>query len=162
MAFVDVTLGDSAGLAVLHHVRALAPSVTVFALTHADRLDSGSAGRGARRCGGAGQADLRRRALNALSDVRTRIGERLERADLLRAARSAARGASLSGDIAEIASAKSRREAAQRIAQVIAAGRAPSRWSCTCRPPKVRASCCAQRCSAKSSRRRRFARRWKR
>jgi hypothetical protein len=31
--------------------------------------------------------------LNALSDVRTRIGERLERADLLRAARSAARGA---------------------------------------------------------------------
>jgi GGDEF domain-containing protein len=58
--------------------------------------------------------------MNALSDVRTRIAERLERADLLKAARSAARGASLSGDIAEIASAKSRREAAQRVAQVIA------------------------------------------
>jgi len=36
-----VTLGDSAGLAVLHHVRALAPNVSVFALTRADRLDLG-------------------------------------------------------------------------------------------------------------------------
>jgi DNA-binding response OmpR family regulator/GGDEF domain-containing protein len=120
VAFVDVTLGDSAGLAVLHHVRALAPNVAVFALTGADRLDLGVQ---AVALGGAGvlvkplSGD---ELLNALSDVRTRIGERLERADLLRAARSAARGASLSGDIAEIASAKTRREAAQRIAAVIA------------------------------------------
>jgi DNA-binding response OmpR family regulator/GGDEF domain-containing protein len=120
VAFVDVTLGDSAGLAVLHHVRALAPSVAVFALTSADRLDLGVQ---AVALGGAGvlvkplSGD---ELMNSLSDVRTRIGERLERADLLKAARSAARGASLSGDIAEIASAKSRREAAQRVAQVIA------------------------------------------
>jgi DNA-binding response OmpR family regulator/GGDEF domain-containing protein len=120
VAFVDVTLGDGAGLAVLHHVRALAPSVSVFALTRPDRLDLGVQ---AVALGGAGvlvtplSGD---ELLSALSDVRTRIGERLERADLLRAARSAARGASLSGDIAEIASAKSRREAAQRIAQVMA------------------------------------------
>ncbi len=120
VAFVDVTLGDSAGLAVLHHVRALAPSVVVFALTRADRLDLGVQ---AVALGGAGvlvQPISGDELLNALSDVRTRIGERLERADLLKAARSAARGASLSGDIAEIASAKSRREAAQRVAQVMA------------------------------------------
>lgn len=120
IAFVDVTLGDSAGLAVLHHVRALAPNVSVFALTAPDRLDLGVQ---AVALGGAGvlvkplSGD---ELLNALSDVRTRLGERLERAELLRAARSAARGATLSGDIAEIASAKSRREAAQRVAQVIA------------------------------------------
>src|SRR5262249_32578710 len=41
IAFVDVTLGDGAGLAVLHHIRALAPNVTVFALTTADRLTLG-------------------------------------------------------------------------------------------------------------------------
>jgi DNA-binding response OmpR family regulator/GGDEF domain-containing protein len=120
VAFVDVTLGDSAGLAVLHHVRALAPSVAVFALTRADRLDLGVQ---AVALGGAGvlvQPISGDELMNALSDVRTRIGERLERADLLKAARSAARGASLSGDIAEIASAKSRREAAQRVAQVMA------------------------------------------
>jgi DNA-binding response OmpR family regulator/GGDEF domain-containing protein len=120
VAFVDVTLGDSAGLAVLHHVRALAPSVAVFALTRADRLDLGVQ---AVALGGAGvlvQPISGDELMNALSDVRTRIAERLERADLLKAARSAARGASLSGDIAEIASAKSRREAAQRVAQVIA------------------------------------------
>lgn len=120
IAFVDVTLGDSAGLAVLHHVRALAPNVAVFALTSSDRLDLGVQ---AVALGGAGvlvkplSGD---ELLNALSDVRTRLGERLERAELLRAARSAARGATLSGDIAEIASAKSRREAAQRVAQVMA------------------------------------------
>jgi DNA-binding response OmpR family regulator/GGDEF domain-containing protein len=121
VAFVDVTLGDSAGLAVLHHVRALAPNVSVFALTSADRLDLGVQ---AVALGGAGvlvKPISGDELLNSLSDVRTRISERLERADLLKAARSAARGASLSGDIAEIASAKSRREAAQRIAQVMGA-----------------------------------------
>ncbi|HKY35874.1 MAG TPA: response regulator [Polyangiaceae bacterium] len=121
VAFVDVMLGDSAGLAVLHHVRALAPNVSVFALTQADRLDLGVQ---AVALGGAGvlvKPISGDELLNALSDVRTRLGERLERAALLRAARSAARGASLSVDIAEIASAKSRREAAQRIAQVVAA-----------------------------------------
>ncbi len=120
VAFVDITLGDSAGLAVLHHVRVLAPNVSVFALTTSDRLDLGVQ---AVALGGAGvlvKPISGDELLNALSDVRTRIGERLERADLLRAARSAARGASLSGDIAEIASAKTRREAAQRVAQVIA------------------------------------------
>ena len=120
VAFVDVTLGDSAGLAVLHHVRALAPNVSVFALTAANRLDLGVQ---AVALGGAGvlvRPISGDELLNALSDVRTRIGERLERAELLRAARSAARGASLSNDIAEIASAKTRREAAQRVAQVIA------------------------------------------
>ncbi|HEY6081665.1 MAG TPA: response regulator [Polyangiaceae bacterium] len=121
VAFVDVTLGDGAGLAVLHHVRALAPSVWVFALTQPDRLDLGVQ---AVALGGAGvlvRPISGDELLNALSDVRTRISERLERADLLRAARSAARGASLSSDIAEIASATSRREAAQRIAQVMGA-----------------------------------------
>ncbi|RYZ07209.1 MAG: response regulator [Myxococcales bacterium] len=121
VAFVDVTFGDSAGLAVLHHVRALAPNVSVFALTGADRLDLGVQ---AVALGGAGvlvKPISGDELMNALSDVRTRLGERLERAELLRAARSAARGASMSGDIAEIASAKTRREAAQRIASVMAA-----------------------------------------
>ena len=120
VAFVDVTLGDSAGLAVLHHVRALAPNVAVFALTRADRLDLGVQAVALGAAGVLVKPISGDELLNALGDVRTRIGERLERADLLRAARSAARGATLSGDIAEIASAKTRREAAQRIAQVTA------------------------------------------
>jgi DNA-binding response OmpR family regulator/GGDEF domain-containing protein len=121
VAFVDVMLGDSAGLAVLHHVRALAPNVAVFALTRADRLDLGVQAVALGAAGVLVKPISGDELLNALSDVRTRIGERLERAELLRAARSAARGATLSGDIAEIASAKTRREAAQRIAQVTAA-----------------------------------------
>ncbi len=84
VAFVDVTLGDSAGLAVLHHVRALAPNVSVFALTRADRLDLGVQGVA---LGGAGvlvKPISGDELLNALSDVRTRLGERLERTELLR------------------------------------------------------------------------------
>src|SRR5262245_9696852 len=41
VAFVDVTLGGNAGLAVVHHVRALSPGTTVFAITRADRLELG-------------------------------------------------------------------------------------------------------------------------
>lgn len=121
VAFVDVTLGDSAGLAVLHHVRALVPNVAVFALTSADRLDLGVQAVALGAAGVLVRPISGDELFNALTDVRTRIAERMERADLLRAARSAARGASLSGDIAEIASATTRREAALRIAKVIAA-----------------------------------------
>jgi DNA-binding response OmpR family regulator len=121
VAFVDVMLGDSAGLAVLHHVRALAPNVAVFALTAADRLDLGVQAVALGAAGVLVKPLSGDELLGALGDVRTRIAERLERAELLRAARSAALGAKLSNDVAEIASAKTRREAAQRIALVAAA-----------------------------------------
>jgi len=124
VAFVDVMLGDSAGLAVLHHVRALAPNVAVFALTRADRLDLGVQAVALGATGVLVKPISGDELLNALGDVRTRIGERLERAELLRTARSAARSATLSGDIAEIASSKTRREAAERIARVAAAAAA--------------------------------------
>ncbi len=121
IAFVDVTLGGSAGLAVVHHVRALAPNAAVFALTSAERLDLGVQ---AVALGGAGMRVMPvsgDELLSALADVRTRLAERRERAQLMEVARSAARGASLSSDIAEIASVASRREAAERVARVIAA-----------------------------------------
>ncbi|HYP87062.1 MAG TPA: response regulator, partial [Polyangiaceae bacterium] len=124
VAFVDVMLGDSAGLAVLHHVRALAPNVAVFALTRPERLDLGVQAVALGATGVLVKPLSGDELLNALVDVRTRIGERLERAELLRTARSAARSATLSGDIAEIASSKTRREAAERIAQVAAAAAA--------------------------------------
>lgn len=121
IAFVDVTLGGSAGLAVVHHVRALAPNAAVFALTSAERLDLGVQ---AVALGGAGMRVMPvtgDELLSALADVRTRLAERREHAQLMEVARSAARGASLSSDIAEIASVASRREAAERVARVFAA-----------------------------------------
>jgi ActR/RegA family two-component response regulator len=91
VAFVDVTLGDGAGLAVLHHIRALAPNVTVFALTSADRL---ALGMQAAALGSAGTLVMPLSGdelLNALSDVRTRLAEREERRSCVEASRFARR-----------------------------------------------------------------------
>jgi len=122
VAFVDVTLGDGAGLAVLHHIRALAPNVTVFALTSPDRL---ALGMQAAALGSAGTLVLPLSGdelLNALSDVRTRRVERDERLRLERVASAAARHASLVEQVAEIAEAATRREAAERLAEVLVSG----------------------------------------
>jgi ActR/RegA family two-component response regulator len=122
VAFVDVTLGDGAGLAVLHHIRALAPHVTVFALTGAERL---SLGVQASALGSAGTLVLPLSGdelLNALSDVRTRLAERIERLRLERAATVSLRHMSLVEQVAEIAEAATRREAAERLAEVLVTG----------------------------------------
>jgi DNA-binding response OmpR family regulator/GGDEF domain-containing protein len=122
VAFVDVTLGDGAGLAVLHHIRALAPNVTVFALTTADRL---ALGMQAAALGSAGTLVMPLSGdelLNALSDVRTRMVERAERLRLERVAAASKRHASLVEQVAEIAESATRREAADRLADVLVSG----------------------------------------
>ena len=122
VAFVDVTLGDGAGLAVLHHIRALAPNVTVFALTTADRL---ALGMQAAALGSAGTLVMPLSGdelLNALSDVRTRMVERTERLRLERVAAASKRHASLVEQVAEIAESATRREAADRLAEVLVSG----------------------------------------
>jgi DNA-binding response OmpR family regulator/GGDEF domain-containing protein len=122
VAFVDVTLGDGAGLAVLHHIRALAPNVTVFALTNVDRLPLGVQ---AASLGSAGTLVMPLSGdelLNALSDVRTRHAERDERFRLERAAAASARHAALVEQVAEIAESASRREAAERLTAVLVNG----------------------------------------
>src|SRR5450432_3598571 len=122
IAFVDVTLGDGAGLAVLHHIRALAPNVTVFAMTTADRL---ALGMQAAALGSAGTLVLPLSGdelLNAISDVRTRLAERLERIRLERAATLSQRQVSLVEQVAEIAESATRREAAERLAEVLVCG----------------------------------------
>lgn len=122
VAFVDVTLGEGAGLAVLHHIRTLAPNVTVFALTAPERL---SLGVQAAALGSAGTLVLPLSGdelLNALSDVRTRLAERYERLRLERAAAAALRHMSLVEQVAEIAESATRREAAERLAELLVSG----------------------------------------
>ena len=119
VAFVDVTLGDGAGLAVLHHIRALAPHVTVFALTATERLALGVQ---AAALGSAGTLVMPLAGdelLNALSDVRTRLAERDERLRLERAAAASMRHMSIVEQVAEIAEAATRRDAAERLAELL-------------------------------------------
>ena len=119
VALVDVTMGDSAGLAVLHHIRALAPSSTVFALTRPDRLELGTQ---AMALGGAGMLVLPLAGdelLTALSDVRTRLAERAQRVALERQAHASRRDLLLLARLSEISEAESRREAAIWLSRVL-------------------------------------------
>jgi DNA-binding response OmpR family regulator len=122
VAFVDVTMGDGAGLAVLHHVRALAPHVTVFALTDADSLALGVQ---ATALGSAGTLVLPLSGdelMNALADVRTRLAEREERLRLERAAAASSRHIALVEQVAELAEAPTRRDAAERLSELLISG----------------------------------------
>jgi GGDEF domain-containing protein/ActR/RegA family two-component response regulator len=122
VAFVDVTLGEGAGLAVLHHIRALAPHVTVFALTTAERLPLGIQ---AASLGSAGTLVMPLSGdelLNALSEVRTRLAERSERLRLQRIAAASERHIALVEQVAEIAEASSRREAGERLSELLVTG----------------------------------------
>jgi PleD family two-component response regulator len=120
IVFVDVSLGRNAGLAVVHHLRAIAPTVQVFALARADRLELGTQ---AVSLGGAGLVMLPLSGdelLTVLSDVRSRRGERLLREKLEREAHESRRGASLLGRVAELAEARTRREAAVSLIALLA------------------------------------------
>ena len=122
VAFVDVTMGDGAGLAVLHHVRALAPHVTVFALTGAESLALGVQ---ATALGSAGTLVLPLSGdelMNALADVRTRLAEREERLRLERAAAASSRHVALVEQVAELADAPTRRDAAERLSEILTTG----------------------------------------
>ena len=121
VVFVDVSLNKTAGLATVHHVCAVAPNVTVFALAPSEALELGTK---ALALGGSGLLVLPLSGdelLTCLSDVRTRHGERYTLERLAREADRNRVGATLLSRIAEISEARTRREAAQRLADVLVA-----------------------------------------
>lgn len=119
IVFVDVSLGRNAGLAVVHHLRALAPTVQVYAMARADRLELGTQ---AVSLGGAGLVMLPLSGdelLTVLADVRARRSERLLREKLQREAAESRRGASLLSRVMELGEARSRREASEHLANLL-------------------------------------------
>lgn len=119
VVFVDVALGRNAGLAVVHHLRAVAPSVVVYALSTPDRIELGTQ---AVALGGAGLLMLPLSGdelLTALGSVRERRAEREIRLRLEREAQRSQRGESLVSRVAELCEAKTRREAAERLISLL-------------------------------------------
>jgi GGDEF domain-containing protein/ActR/RegA family two-component response regulator len=119
LAFVDITLGDSAGLAVVHHLRALFPNVAIFALTRRQHLDLGPE---AIALGAEGVLVLPLSGdefLSALSLVRARQTERAEHDRLKREAKASRRAQKLADDLSQLTSIPSRREAAERLALIL-------------------------------------------
>ena len=119
VVLVDVAMGKNAGLAVVHHLRAVAPNVVVYALARHDTVELGTQ---AVALGGTGLLMLPisgDELLTAVGDVRTRLAEREQRRRLEREATWSRRGALLVARVAEIAEQRSRRRAAERLAELL-------------------------------------------
>lgn len=116
---IDVALGNRAGLAVVHHLRAVAPNVSVYALTRPDAPDVGAQ---AIALGGTGLLMLPLSGdelLVALADVRGRLVQHAERRQLERDVARSRRATGLMESVARLADATSTRDAAERFVAVL-------------------------------------------
>ncbi len=121
LLLVDVAMGDSAGLAVVHHVRAVAPDVAIYALARHEDLELGTQ---AVALGGNGVLMLPLSGdelLSALSAVRTRRAERRLRMSLEREVVSARLATRLLDGLEASSECATRREAARRVLDVFMA-----------------------------------------
>ncbi len=120
LVFVDIAMGNAAGLAVVHHLRALNPAITIFALTHSDQLDLGPQ---AVALGAQGVLVLPLSGdeiFSTLSQVRARCAERVETDRLRREAEASRRAQKLADALSQVIAAPSRRDAAERLSVLLA------------------------------------------
>lgn len=118
LAFVDVSLGHNAGLALVHHLRAVAPNATVYALASESSLHIGAQ---AVALGGAGLIMMPPSGdelLSAASNVRARLAAAMERQTLQQQAGFARRAAEAATRIAALAECTDRRDAARKLAYI--------------------------------------------
>jgi ActR/RegA family two-component response regulator len=118
VAFVEVGLGDGAGLAMVHHLKALAPDATVFAMATRGEIEAGAH---AVALGGAALFLLPLggdEVMNAIGSVRQRLAERALRIQLEQEAARSARAAGWIARVAELADSRDRNAAAQQLVEV--------------------------------------------
>lgn len=120
IVFVDVGVADGAGLALVHHIKVVASSATVFALAAPGSVASGAH---AVALGAAGLFILPLggdEVLNAVHAVRARLVERAARGQLLTELRAHARATEWIRRMVEIAAAPDWEMAAAEVADVFA------------------------------------------
>lgn len=119
VAFVDVTLGGGAGLAMVHHLRAIAPDASVFALSTAEALEIAA---NAVALGGAGLLLVPLggdEVLNAVATVRQRLADKQLREQLEQSARLHERAAGWIARVADLADATERGNAARQLGEIL-------------------------------------------
>lgn len=118
-AFVEIGIGGGAGLAMVHHLKAVAPNVTIFVLASRDALEAAA---NAVALGGAGLLMLPiggDEIISAIGSVKVRAAERAMRIDLEQASTMYARAAGWMARIAELADYPSRGAASQLLLEVL-------------------------------------------
>jgi len=120
IVLVDLALGNNAGLAIVHHLRALSTSTAIYALTGPGALDLGPQ---AMSLGASGVLVLPLAGdeiVRTIASVRAERAEHAERIQLRKVASVAERVRHFCTTLAELPPTNSRREAADRIAALLA------------------------------------------
>ncbi len=121
VALIDVALGQNAGLAVIHHIRALAPHVAIFALTHQSRLELGSAAMALGATGVLVMPLTGDDVLTSLAGLRTRRAEQEHVREVERRVQVLRAESRLFARVAELAECDTRREASEKLLEALAA-----------------------------------------
>ena len=119
IVLVDLGLGNNAGLAVVHHLRALSASTAIYALTGPLALDFGPQ---AMALGASGVLVLPLsgdEVVRTVGSVRAERADRAERIQLRKIASTLERAKKLSHALADVSAATSRRDAAERLAALL-------------------------------------------
>ncbi len=119
LVLVDLTLGNNAGLAIVHHLRALASTAAIYALTRQSALALGPQ---ALALGASGVLVLPLTGdeiLRTISAERTRHAQEAERVHLRKQASLVDRARTFADALANVAAATSRREACERFADLL-------------------------------------------
>ena len=119
IVLVDLGLGNNAGLAIVHHLRALSTATAIFALTGPQALELGPQ---AMALGASGVLVLPLSGdeiMRTVGSVRAERADRAERVHLRKIAAVAERARSFSEALADISSANSRRDASERVATLL-------------------------------------------
>ena len=119
LAFVEIGMGDGAGLALVHHLKAVVPSVTIYALSSRNALEAAS---NAVALGGAGIIMMPLAGddvYTAISAVKTKLADRALRAEVERSSMAYARAAGWMARVAELADNLSRTAAAEQLVEVL-------------------------------------------
>jgi DNA-binding response OmpR family regulator/GGDEF domain-containing protein len=119
VVLVDLTLGNNAGLAIVHHLRALASNAAIYALTSTTALALGPQ---ALALGASGVLVLPLSGdeiLRTISTERTRHAQEAERVHLRRQALLVDKARAFAEALATVAAAASKREACDRFATLL-------------------------------------------
>lgn len=118
VAFVDVSMGRNAGLALVHHIRAVAPSTAVYAMADVSTLAVAAQ---AAALGGAGLIVMPPSGdelKTAASEARAKLSAADQRARLERDAAVARRGTEIAGRVAALAECPDRPTAAKKLVAI--------------------------------------------
>ena len=119
LVLVDLSLGNNAGLAVVHHLRALSSSTAIYALTGTQAHELGPQ---ALALGASGVLVLPLsgdEVVGTVSSVRALRADQAERSHLRKVAAVAEQARIFSDALADISSANTRRDASERVAALL-------------------------------------------